>query len=122
VKLFDLDTGKALAAFKERVINRQPRLDGSLRPTQLEFGPTVLFVGNGKCLRVTLNDGKTVQYRDAATGAKVKKPASETLKFPGGAVRVLTVSSNRLHAVTTSLRGGTTYTIWQRELVEKGKE
>jgi WD40 repeat protein len=117
VKLFNLESGKELLSFKERAINMMPRL-GSLGsgagPAGLEFGPTVQFVDDAKHLRVTLNDGKTVVYHDAATGARLKTPPRSSLTFPGGAVRALAVSRDRRMAVTTTLRPSVSCTVWQR--------
>lgn len=122
VKLFSLDGGKELLSFKERPINKTPRLDGSLTPGRLEFGPTVQFVDGGKCLRVTLNDGKTVLHRSVASGGRVSRPASEGLRFPGGAVRLLVLTRDGRCAVTVPPRVGTLCTVWQRGASEKGKD
>jgi WD40 repeat protein len=115
VKVLDIDSGKALASWKEQPINMTPGEDGGA----YEYGPAAAqFVDDGKALRVLLNDSRTVVYRDVKTGARIKTPASEVSKFPGN-VRVLAVSSDRRLAVTTTLQSGENCTIWQRDVVKK---
>jgi hypothetical protein len=119
VKVFGVETGKLLTSFKERLINKMPRFNRGPFPGRYQFGPTVHFVDDSKVLRVVLNDRKTILYRSATTGKKVNKPASETMKFPGGPARVVAVSRDRHCAVTTSFRPSAIYTVWQRGPAKK---
>jgi WD40 repeat protein len=114
VKLFSLDSGSQVFSFKVAAINKTPRLDGSLMPNGYEFGSAVQFVDAGKALRVTLNDGKTLLYRSAATGEKIDAPKTEALKFPGAPAKVLAVSDDRRCAVTTTVPASGKCSVWIR--------
>jgi hypothetical protein len=121
VHVFDVATGKEIISFKVAAVSKRLRLDKKDRPIPgvYEAGPVAVFVEQDEVLRVTLNDGKTVVYRDAATGMEVKKPAAEALTFPGNP-RVLALARDRDYAVTASPQSLTTCTIWRRGEVDKG--
>jgi WD40 repeat protein len=113
IRVFDLDTGKQEQSFRVRALNRQA--DDNPPGNGLQaYGPHAVFTADGKVLRVTLNDFRTVVYHDAATGAVVKKPASEAMKFPGGPAIALALSRDRRYAITAPTRTGTHCTVWVR--------
>ena len=115
IKVLDSDSFAVLSQFKEQSLNNLPFIEGT---SFLEFGPTAQLVDDGKALKVLLNDFKTIVYRDAKTGMKIKTPASEDLKIPGGA-RVVAMSPDRRCVVTMAGTGGTECIIWTREVAEK---
>jgi WD40 repeat protein len=100
VKVFDMETGKELSSFKEVPILKKSQLDHHYKPItgSYEAGPLGAFTSDEKVLRVTLNDGKTIYYRDAATGKDAKKPdePAPTNPSPGN---VLAYSRDREQAV-----------------------
>jgi DNA-binding beta-propeller fold protein YncE len=113
VHVFDIELGKEEATFKVRLVNRQAD-DNPPGNGLYAFGPDAVFVDGGKVLRVTLNDHRTVVFHDAATGAVVKGPAPEVLKFPGGPAVVLGTSRDRRCFVTAPARNNLNCTVWVR--------
>jgi WD40 repeat protein len=121
IKVFDIDSGKEEVSFKVRLVKREPD-DNPPGNGLYAFGPDAIFVNDGKVLRVTLNDHKTVVYHDAATGAVVKAPAPEAMKLPAGAAIVLGTSRDRRCVVTVPARNNLNCTVWLRGGDEKKED
>jgi hypothetical protein len=119
VKVFALDTGKQVTAFTEKVMNEQMNPNRAPKRGPYQFSPVARYVDSDRYLHITLNDKRTVVFRDAHTGALAKRPASEALTFPGGAVRILAVSRDGLCAVTQAQGTSGAVTVWHREPTEK---
>lgn len=118
VRILDLDAAKELVSFKEKGMLKTKNLDPNL-VGMLQAGPFVQFLEGDRTLKVTLNDGKTVVYRNLKGETIAAPPTTDTLKLSG---RVLAVSRDKTMALTSVSRTSPICSVMVRDLLPSGSK